>query len=176
MLLRKINAGASLLTTILLLIHAIIVALWTLSRGSVAIRTGFMPWVLVGTTVIHALISIDLAMTAHEGTEKRKWKSYPKWNVSTMVQRISGVLLMVFIGLHVAGATGAMQPPQLVHAIVPPVFFALSLAHASVSTSKAFITLGIGGAKFIKAVDVAVKVICGATLIACVTGFYLFIY
>ena len=176
MVLRKINAGVSLLTTVLLLFHAISISVWMLSRGAIEIAAGFMAWVLMGATVIHALISIDLAMSAHEGVEKRKCKKYPKLNASTMVQRISGVLMLVFTGLHVTGAMGLMQPPQAVHAVVPPLFFALALTHAAVSTSKAFITLGIGNAKFVKGVDIAIKVICGATLVACVVGFYLHVY
>ena len=176
MLQRKINAGVSLLTTALLLDHAIFIAVWMLFRGKIQNSAGFLPWVLMGTMVIHALISIDLAISAHEGVEKRKCKSYPKRNASTLVQRISGVLMLIFVGLHVAGATGLMQPPQVVHAIVPPLFFALSLTHAAVSTSKALITLGVGNAKVVAVVDVAMKVICGATLAACLVGFYLHVY
>ena len=175
MLLRKINAVFSLVTTVLLLYHAIFISVWMLSRGSIANNTSFLAWVLMGATVIHALISIDLAVSAHDGAEKSKCKSYPQMNVSTMFQRVSGVLLLVFTGLHVTGATGLMQPPQLIHAIVPPLFFALSLAHAAVSTSKAFITLGIGNAKFIKIADVIIKIICIITLVADVIGFYIYL-
>ena len=95
-------------------------------------------------------------------------------NVSTLVQRISGVLLIPFTALHIAGAVGFMQPPEIVHAILPPLFFALALAHAAVSTSKAFITLGIGNARFIKVADIVIKVICAATLITCVIAFNLY--
>jgi hypothetical protein len=54
------------------------------------------------------------------------------------------------------------------------VFFTVALAHTAVSTGKAFITLGLGSAKFVKAADIAVKVICAATLIASLIGFYLY--
>ena len=50
------------------------------------------------------------------------------------------------------------------------------MAHVAVSTSKAFITLGIGNAEFIKTLDAVVKVVCVATLIADVAGFFLFLY
>ena len=63
-----------------------------------------------------------------------------------------------------------MQPPKIVHAM----FYTIVLMHAAVSTSKAFITLGIGNAKFVKVVDIVVKVICAATLIAALTSFYLY--
>lgn len=175
MILRKINAAVGLLSTVFLLIHAVIVAIWTLSRGRIAISAGFMPWILLGLVLIHALISIDLAISAHEDSENRKCKSYPKLNVPTMIQRISGIVLIVFTVLHVAGAAGFMQPPHLVHAILPPLFFGIALTHVAVSTSKAFITLGIGNARFVKTVDIVMKVICGVTLIADIAGFYLYI-
>ena len=174
MLMRKINAGLSLLTALLLLDHALFNAVWMISHGTIEKSGAFMPWILFGFMLAHAVISIDLAISAHAGIEKRKCKSYPKLNVATIVQRISGVVLIVFTGLHVAGAAGFMQPPRLVHAILPPLFFTIALLHVAVSTSKAFITLGIGSAKFVKVVDIVVKVICVATLIASITGFYLY--
>ena len=174
MLLRKINAGLSLLTTVFLLDHAIFNAVRMLSRGTVENGASFMSWILFGLMLAHAVISIDLAISAHAGAEKRKYKSYPKMNAATIIQRASGVALILLASLHAAGAAGFMTPPPIVHAIVPAVFFTIALAHVSVSTSKAFITLGIGNAKIVKAVDIAIKVICAATLVAALTGFYLY--
>jgi hypothetical protein len=135
-----------------------------------------MAWILTGVTIIHALITADLIFSSHEGNKKNKGRLYPKLNVSTVVQRISGALLVIFTWLHIAGTIGVMQPPQVVHAIVPPVFFTIVMAHVAVSTSKAFITLGIGNAKFVKWADITIKVICAVTLIADIIGFYLHVY
>lgn len=175
MLLRKINAGCSLLSTILLLDHAIFLSIWMLSRCSISKSAGFMPWVLMGVVVVHALISIDLAISGHEGAEKRKCKSYPKMNAATIVQRASGILMALLVGLHIAGAANHFQPKAL-HAVVHPLFFTVVLAHIAVSTSKSLITLGIGSANFIKAVDIGIKVLCVITLIAGVTGCYLCLF
>ena len=175
MLQRKINAGLALISTLLLMGHAILHAVWMLSRGRIAINAGFMPWILVGTMLAHVFISIDLAISAHTNSQKRKCNNYPAMNVSTMIQRVSGILLIIFTGLHIAGTMGITQTPPMVHAIVPPLFFTLTLAHVAVSTSKAFITLGIGDAAFVRRVDVVTKVICVATLLADVIGFYLFV-
>lgn len=176
MLLRKINAILGLLSTIFLLCHAIFTSVWMLSRGSIQQSVPFAPWVLAGLIAAHAFVSVYLAVSAHMDGEKRKYKNYPKMNRSTIFQRISGILLLVFTALHVAGASGAMQPPHIIHTIVPPIFFTISLAHAAFSTDKAFITLGIGNARFVKAVSIVIKVICTATLIAGITGFYLYVW
>ena len=174
MLLRKINAIIGLLTTILLLDHAIFTSVRMLSKGSVEQSAPFAPWILAGLMAAHAFISVYFGISSHMDEEKRKYKSYPKMNRVTVFQRVSGILLIVFVALHIAVASGAMQPPHIVHTIVPPVFFTFALAHAAFSTDKAFITLGIGNARFVKIVSVVIKVICVATLIAAITGFYLY--
>ena len=175
MRLRKINAVLSLIATVLLLDHAIFLGAWMLSRGAIHKTANDLPWVMTGVMAVHAIISIALAVRGHKGAEKRKCNSYPGLNAATMVQRISGMLMIVFTFLHITGATGVMHTPPLVHAIVPPLFFLLVMAHVAVSANKAFITLGIGNAKFVKVAGVAIKVICVATLVADVIGFYLFV-
>ena len=176
MLLRKFNAVLSLLATVLLLDHAIFTSVWMLSRGSVEQSAPLVPWILVGVMALHAFISIDLSLSAHMEGGKCKCKHYPKMNRATIVQRISGALLMIFAALHVAGTTGALQPPHLVHTILPPLFFAVALSHTAISVDKAFITLGIGNAKAVKAISVITKIVCALTLIAGVAGFYLYVW
>ena len=172
-MLRKINAVLSLLCTILILDHALFNAVWMLSQGGVTKTVNSLSFVLYALMLVHAVISIILAVLGHKGAEKRKCNDYPKLNIPTTIQRVSGILLIVFTTLHIAGTIGILQPPPLVHAILPPLFFTLALAHVAVSTSKAFITLGIGNAKFIKIADIAVKALCAVTLITAVIGFYI---
>ena len=173
MKLRKTNAVFSLITTILLLGHAISLAVWMLSRDSLPKAPNALPRALTVFFVVHAIISMILMISTHKGSKNSKGKQYPKLNGATIFQRISGALLILFTWLHIAGTVGIMEPPQVVHAVVPPLFFALVMAHVVISTSKAFITLGIGDAKLVKRVDIVIKVICGITLIADVIGFYL---
>ena len=173
MLLRKINAGISLIITLLLMDHAIFMGAYMLSRGGIEQNASKLPRLLFVLMMVHAIICIVLAVLGHKGAEKGRYNGYPSMNASAYFQRASGILLIVFTVLHIAGATGLMQPPQIVHVIVPPLFFALSLAHAAVSASKALISLGIGNAKIVKIVNVVMSLICAATLIADVIGFYL---
>ena len=172
-MLRKINAGLSLICTCLIMGHAGINAVWMLSQGSFTKKPNPLGFILFGLMMAHAVISIVLAVLGRKGAEKRKCNSYSQLNVQTNIQRASGILLIIFTALHIVGAIGILQPPPLVHAILPPLFFALSLMHVAVSTSKAFITLGIGNAKFVKVADIVVKALCAVTLIASVIGFYL---
>lgn len=176
MLLRKINAIISLLTTLFLLDHAIFTSVWMLSKGSVKQSAPVAPWILAGLMATHAFISIYFGVLAHMDVEKRKVKTYPKMNRVTIFQRVSGILLIVFTVLHIAGASGAITTPHIINTIFPPLFFTIALAHTAFSTNKAFITLGIGNARFIKAVGVIMKIVCIATLIAAIVGFYLYVW
>ena len=173
MKLRKANAVFSLISTVLLLSHAMSLAVWMLSRGAVPQAPHAIPHALTMFFLIHAIICIVQMITAHKGSPKQKGKTYVKLNAPTIIQRISGILMIVFTWLHIAGALGFMTPSPVVHVIVPPLFFTLVLMHIAVSGSKAFITLGIGNAAFVKKADLAIKGICAVTLVADVVGFYL---
>ena len=173
--LRKINAVISLASTALLLQHAIYLSVWMLYRCSIPKPSEYVAWMLLGMAVIHALISIDLAISAHADVEKKKCKSYPKLNFSTIVQRASGVLMVLLAVVHLIGASNYYKP-KLLHATLHPLFFAVVLAHVAVSTGKALITLGIGNARTVKIVDVIIKLVCAITFVAGAVGFYLCLF
>lgn len=173
---RRLNAVVSLLTTLLILFHAGFHAAWMLSGHTIpkTQMATVVSWALCGAMVIHAIISIDLLISHAMESKGKGGKKYAKLNVQTVFQRISGALLIPFSALHIGGTVGPVTPPPAVHATVPVLFFAVALAHASVSTGKAFITLGIGDAKTVKVVNTVMRVICGAILVAAAIGFYLY--
>ena len=173
MKLRRINAYFSLITTILIFGHAISLAVWMLSQGRIPRGPVFASQLLTVFFVMHAILSIVILITTNIGSKQTKGKHYPKLNASMAVQRSSGMLLILFTWLHIAGTIGIMTPPPAVHAIVPPLFFSLVMAHVAVSTSKALITLGVGDAKFIHRADAVIKAVCAITLLADIIGFYL---
>ena len=174
-MLRKINAVLSLVITWLLLVHAIINGVWMLSRGAFTKAQNPLAFILFMLMMLHAIMCIVLLIRAHKGAEKRKCKGYPNMNAQTYIQRIGGALLILFTVLHIAGTKGVLNPPKLVHSILPPLFFAMALMHVAISTSKALITLGVGNAKVIKRVDIIIKILCVIILIADVIGFYLYL-
>lgn len=174
MLLRKINAIITLLATALLINHAIYASGWMLFNRAIIESPHIIPWMLVGLLATHAFISIYLVAATYMEEGKSKVKSYPKMNKTTVFQRASGVLLIIFIALHVAEASDAITPPHIIHLIMPQIFFIMALAHTCVSVDKAFITLGIGNVGFVKAIKVIVRVVCAVTLVASVVGYYLY--
>lgn len=176
MILRKINASLALLSTLLLLDHSSFHAIWMITGRSIPKSAGGLTFVLVLAVAFHAAISIALALLGHKGADKVPCKEYAGLNLSTMIQRMSGILLILLITLHVAGTVGGVYPPKIITAIVLPLFFTTAFAHASVSASKAFVTLGIGSAGFIKVTDIVLKVICLAILIADITGVCLYLF
>lgn len=176
MILRKINAFLSLIASVLLLDHAIFFSIRMLSRGVIPKTVDAIPWILVAIMVIHAVMSIILLILGRKGSKNQQHvNKYLKMNVPTLVQRISGFLMILLLALHIIGAINHFQP-KLLHAILHPIFFASVLAHVSISVSKALITLGVGNAKVIRIVDIVIGAICGAVLVAGVIGFYLCLF
>ena len=175
MILRKVNAVLSIICTVFILYHAIFLSVWMLSRYSIAKMETFTYPILMVSVLAHAIISIMLGVLAHKNVEKRPCKEYPKLNVATIMQRFSGILMILLLAAHIVGVENYYQP-KILHAILHPLFFAVVLSHVAVSGSKAMITLGIGSAKTVKVVDVVIKIICIATFIASVIGFNLCLF
>lgn len=174
MFLRKINAGLSLLATVLLIGHAGIFSAWMLS-GKNNKPAEFVAWVLVGLMAIHVVLTILLAIGNRKTGAGKEGKAYVKLNISTYVQRVTGVLMLLLTGFHIASAGNDFQP-QMLHAVLHPLFFAAALVHTAVSASKALITLDVGNTTIIKIVDVAMKALCAAALVASVAGLYICLF
>lgn len=175
MLLRKINAGLSLLTTVLLMDHAMFFSVWMLSRCSIEKSSESMPRILAVLMVVHAVLSVILLILGRRGGARKGARTYLRMNIPTVIQRASGALMLLLLALHVAGAANHFQPKML-HAVLHPLFFAAVLSHASVSVSKALVTLGVGNATAVRVVDAVMGILCGATFVAGVVGFYLCLF
>lgn len=171
MKLRKINACLSLITTILLLVHSITYSISMISGFKIIFSLKPLSWILASLMVVHAVLSILLAKKTQKGAEKQNCKSYPKLNMANMMQRITGGAMLILTLVHIQGAFNYFHP-ALLHSIVQPLFFVVSLAHACVSVGRAFITLGIGNAKTIKIINILTTIVCANILILGVIGFY----
>ena len=91
----------SLICTVLILNHAIFLSVWMLSRCSIAKSESFLPIILMILVVIHAIISIVLGILGHKNAEKRKTNNYPKLNIPTIMQRASGILMILLLSLPI---------------------------------------------------------------------------
>ena len=174
MVTKKLNAVLGLLVTLLLWIHAISISISMLTMGAVGRAPAILSWALAALMLLHVFVSIEMLFSSHFAVEGPRGKAYPKLNRTMIFQRAGGMLLLVASIPHVLGALGVITSPPVVHAILPPIFFAIAMMHTAVSFSKCLISLGIGTARFIKAADIAAKVICAATLVAAIVGFYLY--
>ena len=175
MIVRKINAVVGLLTTLLLFDHSIFHAVWMLGRGAVEKSVDIMPWLLMGLMALHAVLSMGIVMLSRGDGNGPVGNAYTKSNVSTIIQKVSGMLLIVLTALHVASAAGPLVLPAVVGAIVTPLFYAVALVHVGFSVSKALITLGVGNVKVIKIVDIAAKAIFASILVFDIVSFYIYI-
>ncbi|MBR4305010.1 MAG: hypothetical protein IKT81_06735 [Clostridia bacterium] len=174
MLKRKISAVLSLVVTLLILGHSIVLGACMLSNGRIPAPPDAISFIMAGFMVVHAILSISILISNRKEGEN-KVNNYAKNNVQTIVQRVTGIAMLPLAVPHVLGTLGLIKPSQIVHAILPPVFFAVVMAHVAISFSKAFVTLGIGNAKFFKTADITMKILCAATLIVDIVGFYLFV-
>ena len=167
MTIKKWNARLSLLTILLLLIHegyqlfAYITFYYNPTLSKV---TGYAVAVCF---VLHAILSVVGVAVLHDS----KSVAYKKLNIRTVLQRISAVLLILLLPLHIfsfpllkssAGGFGyvMVEAAQII-------FYATLFCHVVVSFSNALITLGwLSDIKKKRIIDVVVLVICVIMLIA----------
>ena len=123
MKLRKINAVFSLISTILIFGHAISLGICMLTNTKPPDMVGVMSFLLTAVMAIHAVLSIIPAFLAKKDKPEYKVKEYPKMNIPTMVQRISGILMIPFTAIHILGAARITNTPDILQAILPPIFF-----------------------------------------------------
>ena len=172
---RKINAVISLICSILILIHGTYDSIWMICRGKLSTLTIPVSFILVIFLVIHIVLSISTAILASGPNKKEKTKMYKKENIKTLIQRFSGILMILLLVPHIIGMNKFLNP-KVLHSIIHPLYFLVVYGHTAISFSKAFITLGIGNAKFIKIVDRVIAILCMFIFIASIIGVYLVMY
>ena len=172
---RKVNASLSLVCTFLILVHGAYDAVWMMMRGLVPNLPKPMAFILMSFVIVHTILSIVTAILGSEGKSETKGKFYAKENIKTLVQRVFGALMVLLLAPHILGM-GNRLAPKNIHSIIHPIFFLAVYGHTAISTSKAFITLGIGNAKTIKVIDIVARILCILIFIASVVGLYLVMY
>ena len=171
---RKVNAGISLLCTLLIVAHAVCDSIWMFFHKSPTFpKVG--SYVLVGLVALHAVLSIVTAILGSGKKTNKKEKFYKKENIKTLLQRMTGMLMVVLLFAHIFGMQKWLIP-HLLHTIIHPIFFLAVYVHTAISCSKAFVTLGIGNAKTIKVLDVAMGIFFALLFVLSVVGLCIVMY
>lgn len=172
---KKINAITSLVSTLLIIVHGGYDAFWMFFRDKIPTLPKVISILLIISVLIHIVLSIIIVISGIKNNKGKKEKIYKKQNIRTILQRIFAVVTMLLIPLHSIGMSNRLSP-KLLHAIVHPIFFIAVYGHVAVSTSKAFITLGIGNTKFIKVIDIVMSIILLFIFLASLNGLYWIMY
>lgn len=95
---------------------------------------------------VHVILVLIILFFLHDGSSYGAYKSR---NIGTIVQRASGLLMIIFVHFHVTNygfimSHAAFQMDERIRiCLMETIFFVSVFAHLASSFSKAFITLGI---------------------------------
>lgn len=140
---KKLNARLSLLTIFFLLIHEgyqLYAFITFYYNPALSMASGISVAVCL---VLHVILSVISVISLHDS----KTVVYKRLNIRTVIQRISGVLLLVLLPLHIftmpllklsVGGAGYVLTEA-----VGIIFYAAVSCHAALSFSNALITLGL---------------------------------
>lgn len=154
-MLKKINAILGLFTILVLIVH-IGVGFQTLEGKSLPIGEA-MPVVTMVLVIAHGVLSMLIMTLVHEGNDMR----YRKQNASTIVQRVSGILLLVPLFVSHSKIYESAEMQTALYGILEISFFVLVAAHIATSLPKALVTLGaLKNEKAHKVVSIVSVVAC----------------
>jgi len=146
MKIKKINAFLSLVTILALLVHVgcIVFSYLTFIYDPVAIKMTARPFLLLAG--LHAILGMAMLIFSSDGT---RLDLYPRQNAATVLQRISAILLIPLVVLHIrlfklltACAEGGQWTGFTLLMLTQPVFYGVLFTHVAVSVTRALVTLG----------------------------------
>ena len=165
MKLKKINAALSLLTTLTLFVHIGFTTYAFLTFFYNETLKNIFSYPFMVFTCLHAILGMCIVLFFNDGS---KLADYPKQNVETIVQRITGFLMLPLLILHLntfkllqsCAADGKWFLFGLL-IFSQVVFYVDVFAHTAVSFSRAFITLGkLSSIETKKKIDIVVYIVC----------------
>lgn len=164
MILKKINAVLGLSIIAALICHGGTMTYSLITYWYNYTICKFFAYAAVVLMILHALMSICVFFFLHDGSSI----SYSRLNASTLIQRVTAVLMIIFIHFHTTAyahmATGeSLSAGKTFFVLITEYIYILSVfLHTAVSFSKALITLGlISSTKTARRVDKAAYIICG---------------
>lgn len=165
---KKINAGFGLAAVVLLLVHvaySISAYLLFLYNPLITKVLGYSFAVIV---VAHILLSVINVYGKHDTASVRY---YPKANIGTILQRTSGLLILLILPIHIKTGSWIMGH-QVGRAglsallVAEVVFWAMVMTHVAISLPRALITLGwLATEKGKKRLDIVMQILCAALFV-----------
>jgi len=146
MRLKKTNAVLGLLLSAVCLTHVVAEVGNGITHGALQSQNQIIARICGTIAILHVLISCYMLFISHEG---KHMNQYPRENASTLLQRISGILMIIFLAFHVgvfnalAGHEGRDAGFFILRTATAVLFYGTVFLHISLSFSRALITLGI---------------------------------
>ena len=188
MSLKKFNAVCALILTALLIIHITIslvfmlTGLYNLNLTLIAARA------LSLTCIVHIIVSLTVLFIIRDRADKSKYgsqkaKTYPALNMRIMIQRVTGLALLVMIHFHIATFQSFIYDfkpltfgGKAFAFFIEALFFGIVLLHLAVSFSRAFISLGlIRSEETEKRLDRGAFFTCGALFVIIIISLAVFL-
>lgn len=142
MRIKKLNAWLALITVALLLIHETYQLFAFILFYYNPVMTKVLGYALALAFVLHGILSAYCLFVLHDS----KTITYKKMNIKTVLQRISGLAMILLLPLHICSflllqrSAGTIIFYLILASQV--LFYAAINCHVAVSFSSAFITLG----------------------------------
>ena len=167
MRIKKWNARLSLLTLALLLIHEVYQLYTYIAFYYNPTLTAVTGFAAAGCFVLHGILSAACVFALHDS----KTVAYKKLNIRTVLQRISAVMIIMLLPLHIFSfillQASVGSGWFVVIEAVQIIYYAALSCHIALSFSNAFITLGLlSDIKKKRITDIVVLIICALLFIA----------
>ena len=142
-MIKKVNTILSLLTFTLLVIHVGYLTVSYLLFFYNPIATAVTGLSLEAAFILHAILSAISVFGAHDS----RTIAYKKMNIATVLQRITAVMMIVLLPVHISfsnllNGEGTPRQAFYIFIAVQLLFYGSIFTHVAVSFSKALISLG----------------------------------
>lgn len=188
MTLKKFNAVCSWILIALLIVHITISLVYMLTGIYNVNVTMMAARALSATCVVHILVSLTVVFILRDRADRSRYgsqkaKSYRALNIRTMIQRISGVSLLLMIHFHIStfksfiyGGVPLTTGSKIGVFLIEALFFGDVLLHLAVSFSRSCISLGLLRSETTeKKLDRIVFFICGALFVFIIVSLTIFL-
>lgn len=121
------------------------------------------------SVAVHSLLSIIIFFFFHDGSVLK----YGKDNISTVLQRISAVAIIILLHIHIntysfmATGESLSMCQTIISCITEILYFSAIMTHIAISIGKGFVTLGtVKSSAVLNRINLISYIICGIAMAA----------